>query len=119
MTKLRSGFKKFWQSIKPSRPYIIRPYWGYGTDRHFYNTGRALVDKKVRFKAGQHIFRTIANTYRLFQSDELRKVNLRLELPNGSIHDTTTDSEGYYLFELHLQGLREHTLLTRNLKRLE
>jgi phosphatidate phosphatase APP1 len=32
-----------------------------------------------------------------------------LELPDGSIHHTTTDAEGYYLFQLQLEDLRDHT----------
>ncbi len=103
-----SGIQKFWNKINPQRPYIIRPYLGYGTDVHFYNVGRALVEKKVQFNAGQSFLRTVSNTYRLFRSNELKNVNIELSLPNGSKYDTKTDAEGYYRFDFAPGNLRKY-----------
>ena len=99
---------KLWQSLKPKRPYLIRPYRGYGTESRFYNIGRALIDKRIQFRAGQSFMETVRNTYRLFQSDEIRHEAVSLELPDGNSFHTKTDAEGYYQFQMEHPNLREH-----------
>ncbi|HET8886909.1 MAG TPA: phosphatase domain-containing protein [Salinimicrobium sp.] len=78
-------------------PLILVPYRTYGTPQHLYVLGRALEDKKLKIDQKQSIFRTIKNTYKQLESDEIRFADIELEVSEDlpKIH-FQANSEGYF-----------------------
>ncbi|WP_299114417.1 phosphatase domain-containing protein [uncultured Winogradskyella sp.] len=89
-------------------PLQIIAFQGYGTDSHFYARGRALEDESIDLE-DQHIWHLIVNTWKRFETDEIKKVGITITLPNGTILKGTTDNDGYYKVEAHLQVLKDIT----------
>ncbi|WP_103072358.1 App1 family protein [Aquimarina sediminis] len=87
----------------------INTYLGYGTNSLFRATGRALEDENIDFSTNQHIFKTLRNIYRQFESDEIRNTPIELRLPDKKIIEAVTDHEGYYHLELDLNTLSQYT----------
>ncbi|WP_062056357.1 App1 family protein [Aquimarina longa] len=86
----------------------INTYLGYGTTSLFRATGRALEDENIDFSTNQHLFKTLRNIYRQFESDELRNTPILLELPNGECIKTITDQEGYYHIQHSTSAISEY-----------
>lgn len=74
----------------------INTYLGYGSETHFRATGRALEDENIDFYNNPSFFRILYNIYKQFESDEIRKSDIQIHLPNGKTFQTQTDEEGYY-----------------------
>jgi len=87
----------------------INSYIGYGTSTKFYARGRALEDENISFDPNLSTFRTVMNIYKQFESDEIPKVNIKAELPNGQVLEQLTDEEGYYCFSATSSGLDKKT----------
>ncbi|GGX05700.1 App1 family protein [Aquimarina muelleri] len=83
----------------------INTYEGYGTDTNFHAKGRALEDENVNFDSNQNIYKTLKNIYKQLESDEIPNTLIELKLSNGKTFETTTDSEGYYHFNLAIPNL--------------
>ena len=82
------------------KPQIkLSPYRSYGTRNHLYLLGRALDDDKLKMTEQQNFFRTLVNTYKQFDSDEIAGAEIALRLPEGTILTTRTNPEGYFLFD--------------------
>lgn len=77
----------------------LATYRSYGTANHLYVFGRALDDDKLEMKENQSIFRTLKNTYKQFDSDEIPNVEVALQLPNKAVLTARTNKEGYFLFD--------------------
>ncbi|NHF60950.1 DUF2183 domain-containing protein [Flavobacteriaceae bacterium TP-CH-4] len=80
----------------------------YGTDEHLYLRGRALEDEEIDL-AEKGWYGILRNTYRRFETDEIKHAPLDVLLPNGKSVDTFTDKHGYYLLDESLSGLGELT----------
>ena len=95
--------KKYFQKLAShlrARPEVkLANYRSYGTHKHLYLLGRALDDDKLKMHEDQSIFRTLVNTYKQFDSDEIANIAVALKLPNGAILTTKTNEEGYFLFD--------------------
>lgn len=76
----------------------------YGTERHFYVKGRALEDEGIDL-AQKGWFYLFKNTYKRFETDEVRLAPIRLKLSDGRIIKATTDSDGYYLVDESMESL--------------
>lgn len=77
---------------------LITPYRSYGTATHLYVLGRALDDIPLKIVEDQSLFNTIKNTYRQFNSFEIRDAEMELHIPNVIRLSTKTNGEGFFLF---------------------
>ncbi|MBO6879215.1 phosphatase domain-containing protein [Winogradskyella sp.] len=89
-------------------PLQIIAFQGYGTDSHFYARGRALEDESIDLE-DQHIWHLIVNTWKRFETDEIKNVDINIKLPNNKILKGITDNDGYYKVEANLQDLKKLT----------
>jgi len=89
-------------------PLQIIAFQGYGTDSHFYVRGRALEDESIDLEK-QHIWHLIINTWKRFETDEIKNVGLNIKLPNHKILKVTTDDNGYFIAETNLKNLKALT----------
>lgn len=89
-------------------PLQIIVFQSYGTSSHFYARGRALEDESIDLD-DQHIWHLIVNTWKRFETDEIKNVRLDLKLPNNKIIKVTTDENGYFIAEEPLENLSELT----------
>jgi phosphatidate phosphatase APP1 len=77
----------------------LATYRSYGTASHLYLLGRAIDDDKLKMHEDQSFFRTLANTYKQFDSYEIANTEIALELPNGTVLTEKTNRNGYFLFD--------------------
>lgn len=77
----------------------LATYRSYGTASHLYLLGRAIDDDKLKMHEDQSFFRTLANTYKQFDSYEIADAEIALVLPNKVTLTTKTNAEGYFLFD--------------------
>jgi len=86
-------------------PLQIIAFQGYGTDTHFYARGRALEDESIDLEA-QKIWHLAVNTWKRFETDEVKNVDINIKLPNSKILKGVTDADGYYKVEANLSNLK-------------
>lgn len=85
-------------------PLQIVVFQSYGTSSHLYVRGRALEDESIDLN--QHkFFHLLVNSYKRFESDEIKYANLKIVLPDSRIVDTQTDDHGYFLVDTSLKDL--------------
>jgi phosphatidate phosphatase APP1 len=89
-------------------PLQIIAFQGYGTDSHFYARGRALEDESIDLEE-QHIWHLIINTWKRFETDEIKHVGLNIKLPNNTILNASTDNDGYFKIEENFKDLKALT----------
>lgn len=79
-------------------PLQIIPFNTYGTKSHLYLKGRALEDEDIDLdKKGW--FNLLINSWKRFETDEIRNTPLSITLASGKIINCKTDAEGYYLVD--------------------
>ncbi|WP_276165595.1 App1 family protein [Zobellia alginiliquefaciens] len=86
----------------------IIAFQSYGTDSHFYARGRALEDEEIDLSRKGFI-NLLWNSYKRFETDEIRNTPVRLKLGSGKSFTGKTDGRGYYIFDEPLENLRELT----------
>ncbi|CDF78020.1 conserved hypothetical protein (DUF2183) [Formosa agariphila KMM 3901] len=89
-------------------PLQIIAFQSYGTHSRFYLRGRALEDETIDLEQ-KGLFKLLINTYKRFESDEVKNVELNLRLPNNKVVKVKTDSHGYFKSEETLQDLNTLT----------
>mgnify|MGYP001573251107 CR=1 FL=1 len=89
-------------------PLQIIAFQSYGTDTHFYARGRALEDESIDLE-DQHIWHLIVNTWKRFETDEIKHVGLDITLPNNKVVKVTSDDHGYFIAEENLKNLKALT----------
>ena len=89
-------------------PLQIIAFQGYGTDSHFYARGRALEDESIDLES-QNIWHLIVNTWKRFETDEIKYVGLNIRLPNNTILKAVTDGKGYFKIEENLGNIKALT----------
>ncbi|WP_397364826.1 App1 family protein [Olleya sp. R77988] len=87
-------------------PLQIISFLSYGTSNHFYHRGRALEDETIDLDQ-KSLFNLILNTWKRFETDEIKHTKLKITLPNKQVFNTETDKDGYYKFNQSFTGL-EH-----------
>jgi len=85
-------------------PLQIITFQSYGSDTHFYLRGRALEDESIDLEA-KGWFKLLINTFKRFESDEIKQVDINLKLPNNQVLKTRTDNHGYFKCEEILENL--------------
>ncbi len=78
---------------------LITPYRSYGTTYHLYVLGRALDDVPLKIVEDQGLMTTLRNTFRQFNTYEIKKAEIDLEIPGVIRLSETSDEEGYFLFD--------------------
>ncbi|OWW24450.1 hypothetical protein B4Q04_15725 [Zobellia sp. OII3] len=86
----------------------IIAFQGYGADSHFYARGRALEDEEIDLSK-KGFFNLIWNSYKRFETDEIRNTPVRVKLSDGRVLVGKTDARGYYLFDESIENLRPLT----------
>ncbi|MHB0755208.1 App1 family protein [Polaribacter sp. M15] len=95
-------------SIFSNDPLQIIVFQSYGTANHFYARGRALEDEKITLESN-NIFKILLNTWKRFESDEIKHTALVITLPNLHTIKTITDKDGYFLVDEKVEGLQSLT----------
>ncbi|WP_299525738.1 App1 family protein [Winogradskyella sp.] len=85
-------------------PLQIIPFDSYGTSSQLYLRGRALEDEGIDLKKKSWISLFI-NSWKRFETDEIRNTPLSIKLPNNEIINFRTDAEGYYLADKTIKDL--------------
>ncbi len=85
-------------------PLQIISFLSYGTSSHFYHRGRALEDETIDLDQ-KSLFNLILNTWKRFETDEIKHTKLKITLPNNKVFYTETDKDGYYKLEKNITGL--------------
>lgn len=84
----------------------IIAFQSYGTDSHFYARGRALEDEEIDLSE-KGFFNLLWNTYKRFETDEIRNTPITLKLPDGRTVHGKTDKRGYYLVDESVVNLSD------------
>ena len=92
-------------SIFSNDPLQIIVFQSYGTKNKLYVRGRALEDEKISLES-RNIFKILLNTWKRFESDEIKHTELIVTLPNHQKIKTTTDKDGYFLVDEKIDGLQ-------------
>nr|WP_321235760.1 phosphatase domain-containing protein [uncultured Psychroserpens sp.] len=85
-------------------PLQIITFHSYGTDTHFYMRGRALEDETINLEQ-KGLFGLFINSWKRFETDEVKHTELKITLPNNTILKTVTDDHGYFKIDEQLDGL--------------
>lgn len=83
-------------------------FLAYGTASHFYARGRALEDESIDLNE-KGFFNLITNTWKRFETDEIRNTTIRFTLDDGRTITSQTDSNGYYKIDETLENLDDLT----------
>ncbi len=90
--------------IKKDKLQIIT-FQTYGTNEHLYTRGRALEDEEINLSE-KGFLSLLWNTYKRFETDEIRNTPMTITLADKRIISGRTDNEGYYLIDETLENLR-------------
>jgi len=89
-------------------PLLIIPFRTYGTSNHIYLKGRAIEDEGIDLNK-KNWLNVLVNSWKRFETDEIRKTNLIFKLPGQLRLESKTDAEGYYLIDNATQSLSSYT----------
>ena len=91
--------------FKKDKLQIIN-FQSYGSADHLYIRGRALEDEDIDLdKKG--IFNLMQNTWKRFETDEIRNTEIHIKLGDQRVVSTMTDADGYYLLDHSMTGLNK------------
>jgi phosphatidate phosphatase APP1 len=89
------------RKLRLNDPVQVITYRTYGTPRRLYIKGRVLEDKGIAAAGDKDtVWNNLLNMYKRFESDEVRGAIIKAQLPDET-HEVTTDSEGYFVLDLH------------------
>jgi phosphatidate phosphatase APP1 len=102
------GLERAWDATRlrragtrPPAHFRIEPYLGHGGDEGVVVRGRVLDDPPLSEAVeGEGVGAAVRRTLRVFVTDELPGVPLRVTVA-GTTVETVTDAEGYFLTRLH------------------
>jgi len=66
--------------------------------------GRALEDETINLEQ-KGLFGLFINSWKRFETDEIKHTELKITLPNGTVLKTVTDDHGYFKIDEQLEGL--------------
>jgi len=85
-------------------PLQIIAFQTYGTANHLYLRGRAIEDESINLEQ-KGLFALFVNSWKRFETDEIKTTALKVTLPDGVILKTTTDNHGYFIIDEKIEGL--------------
>ncbi|WP_317039565.1 App1 family protein [Maribacter hydrothermalis] len=91
--------------FKKDKLQIIN-FQSYGSATRLYVRGRAIEDENIDLDQ-KGIFNLMGNTWKRFETDEVRNTALKITFANGETVEGTTDDDGYYLFDEQIEGLQK------------
>jgi phosphatidate phosphatase APP1 len=84
-----------------ARRIVVAPYRGFGRGNELLLRGRVLVEKRISpAAAGEPVWRSVLNTLRRFESDEVPGARIRASYRDAVV-ETVADREGH--FQVRLQ----------------
>ena len=95
-------------SLFSKDPLQIITFNSYGTDNHLYVRGRALEDETIDLEQ-KGLWGLFVNSWKRFESDEIKHKAVKLVLPNGTVLKSETDNHGYFKFDEKISGLKAMT----------
>lgn len=87
-------FQYFSKLLSNNDPVIVLPYGGYITDSKIIANARVVEDKGVRKKANDGLIKNIINSYKRFETDEIKGAKVIATIGDRII-EVHSDSEGY------------------------
>ncbi|WP_339629076.1 phosphatase domain-containing protein [uncultured Maribacter sp.] len=90
--------------FKKDKLQIIN-FQSYGTASRLYVRGRAIEDENIDLDQ-KGIFNLMGNTWKRFETDEIRNTALKITFANGETVEGATDDDGYYLIDTDIEGLQ-------------
>lgn len=91
--------------FKKDKLQIIN-FQSYGSTSRLYVRGRAIEDENIDLDQ-KGIFNLMKNTWKRFETDEIKNAPLKIIFSNGETVDGTTDEDGYYLIDENIEGLQK------------
>lgn len=85
-------------------PLQIIIFLSYGTNNQLYIRGRALQDENINLEKS-NIFSLLVNSWKRFESDEVKNTSLTLTLPNQHKIIAHTDNSGYFIIKKEIENL--------------
>lgn len=82
----------------------------YGTKSHLYLRGRALEDEVIDLSE-KGFFRLLKNTWKRFETDEIKNTKIKITLNDGRVILGKTNKDGYYLID---ESYNDLTALTNS-----
>ena len=79
-------------------PLQIIAFKSYGTSDRLFIRGRALEDESIDL-AQKGTLQLLLNSWKRFETDEIRNTPLEVLLPDGQVCELQTNSDGYYLLD--------------------
>jgi phosphatidate phosphatase APP1 len=79
-------------------PLQIIGFQTYGTPDHIYARGRALEDETIDL-AQKGTIQLLLNSWKRFETDEIRYAPLKIHLSDGRILEVKTDDHGYFVLD--------------------
>ena len=92
--------------LRAKDPLQILPFTSYGTAEILHVRGRALEDQAIDL-AQKGTLQLLINSWKRFESDEIRSTPLVLTLGDGRTYKLSTDENGYYLLNQSVTGLEQ------------
>jgi len=93
--------------FKKDKLQIIN-FQSYGSATRLYVRGRAIEDENIDLDQ-KGIFNLLKNTWKRFETDEIKNAPLKITFSNGESVEGTTDGDGYYLIDEKIEGLQNLT----------
>ena len=79
-------------------PLQIIAFQTYGTSHHLYLRGRAIEDESINLEQ-KGAFKLLFNTWKRFETDEIKNTELIVKMGNDTCFYTMTDGNGYFLLD--------------------
>lgn len=91
--------------FKKDKLQIIN-FQSYGSANRLYVRGRAIEDENIDLDQ-KGFFNLIKNTWKRFETDEIKNAPLKITFSNGETVEGATDGDGYYLIDENIEGLQD------------
>ena len=90
--------------FKKDKLQIIN-FQSYGSATRLYVRGRAIEDENIDLDQ-KGIFNLMKNTWKRFETDEIKNAPIKITFSNGNTVQGVTDNDGYYLIDENIEGLQ-------------
>ena len=90
--------------FKKDKLQIIN-FQSYGSATRLYVRGRAIEDENIDLDQ-KGIFNLMKNTWKRFETDEIKNAPIKITFSNGNTVQGITDNDGYYLIDENIEGLQ-------------
>ncbi|WP_349740150.1 App1 family protein [Maribacter sp.] len=90
--------------FKKDKLQIIN-FQSYGNATRLYVRGRAIEDENIDLDQ-KGIFNLMQNTWKRFETDEIKNSPIKITFSNGHTVEGVTDDDGYYLIDENIEGLQ-------------